>query len=328
MTIRHFFASLAVALGVIAAFNVFLALKVDSVPKSIQRKMKSMPRIDILFLGNSLMQSGLDPEKFTAGWINPEKAPLAFNAGLGWSSPVEHYVLAHQSIEHHPEISCLIYGFRDFQLTSPEGYSWKELEGNRSMAYLMEPSVSASLYAPGSAWEEWRFRLIGAVPALREHSQLWKYVELLRRDLQQIGMPKAKTNEFGRVADFQTVAETDLAQFQREGEMAIARSAPFVPAIEKLIKMAREKKIRVIFVEMPVTAEHRGRYYATSSWQRYQAYLKNKMSASGVTYVAADDWVPETADFSDGLHLNSRGADLFSRKMATTLTNELKPKGL
>ena len=81
------------------------------------------------------------------------------------------------------------------------------------MAYSMEPSVSASLYAPGSAWEEWRFRLIGAVPALREHSQLWKYVELLRRDLQQIGMPKAKTNEFGRVADFQTVAETDLAQF-------------------------------------------------------------------------------------------------------------------
>jgi hypothetical protein len=324
MTNRRFFICIALALGVIVVFNIFLALKVDSFPKLIMRKMRAAPRIDILFFGNSLMQAGFDPVAFASAWPSSTTAPSTFNAGMGWSSPVEHYVLAHQTLLQHPEVHYLVYGFYDFQLIAQEGFGWNDLEGNRAMAYSMEPDTSAALYAPGSAWEKWRFRAIGAIPALRDHSQLWKLVEFFRRDLQQIGMPENKTNEFGRVADFQSFGSPDLATFEQTGETAVTRSTPFVPAIEQLLETAREKKIRVVIVEMPMTPYHRNRYYATPTWQKYRAYVKEKIEAAGATYIEADDWAPDDADFNDALHLNAAGAGLFSRKMADALDSGMK----
>jgi len=324
MTTRRFFACIALALGVVAAFNVFLALKVDSVPKAILRKAQAAPQIGVLFLGNSLMESGMNTGQFAAAWTKPENSPTAFNAGLGSSSPVEHYVLAHQILMRHDKVRYLVYGFFDFQLTQQGSATWGDLVGNRSMAYSMEPVTAADLYSPGSTAQRYRFQLLGAVPMLRDHSQIWKYVELLRRTLGEIGLSKAKMNEFGRVADFQEIAAPNSSQFAREAEREIAQNTPLIPAIKKLEQLAREHNAQLIIVEMPMTPSHREQYYSTEAWRKYRNYLQEQFQAGGVSYIQASDWAPDETDFSDGLHLNPTGANLFSKKLAQIIEEKMK----
>ena len=325
MTNKRFFMCLALALGVVCIFNAFLAVKVDSVPKFIMRQMRATPRIDILFLGDSLMQSGLDVKSFASAWPARNAAPAAFNAGLGSSSPVEHDLLADEAYLHHRAISSLVYGFHDLQLSVPQGFAWGDLVGNRSMGYSTEPAKAASLYAPGSILENWRFHLIGAVPMLREHSQLWKYVEVFRRFLHDVGMVKTRTNQFGRVADFEVVALRDPSKFEQECERIVQNSSPLVPAVRELLRLAQAHDTHVIFVEMPVTSAHRKLGYSTAAWQQYRRYLQQQLQVAGATYAVASDWTSDDADFSDGLHLNKAGADAFSKKMAQFLADDLHP---
>jgi hypothetical protein len=325
MSTKRFFLCLALALGVVFIFNLFLAVKVDSVPKLIMRQMRATPRIDILFLGNSLMQSGFEGSSFAAAWPNREAVPTAFNAGLGSSSPVEHYLLADQTYRHYQPIRYLVYGFYDLQLTEPPSFAWKDLVGNRSMAYSVEPAKAASLYADGSTLQAWRFRLIGAVPMLRDHSQLWKYVEIFRRSLQEIGLPKAETNQFGRVADFQSVALPEQLAFEQRCASAVQESSPLIPAIKELLRLARDQNTQALFVEMPMTSVHRNLYYSTVEWQQYRRHLQQQLQAEGVAFSVASDWITNDADFSDGLHLDKTGADIFSKRMAQVIAGNLKP---
>jgi hypothetical protein len=311
-------------MGVICLFNVFLGLKSDSVPKLIMRQMRATPRIDILFLGNSLMESGFDSNSFASAWPASTSVPYTFNAGLGSSSPVEHFLLAHQAYLHHQSIPYVVYGFYDLQLTKPQGFGWGDLVGNRSMGYSTEPSTAASLYAPGSMLEKWRFYLIGAVPMLREHSKLWQYIEILRRSIQELGMPHLKTNQFGRVADFKAIAMPEQVKFARDCEVAVKDSIPFVSAVQELLRLAHEKNTELIVVEMPMDSAHRNSYYSTVAWQKYQTYLKQRLEGKGITYVIASDWVSNDGDFSDGLHLNKMGANIYSAKMAQFMANKLK----
>jgi hypothetical protein len=322
MSTKRFFVCLALALFVIWLFNIFLAFKVDSVPKLIMRQMRATPRIDMLFLGNSLMQSGFNAGSFASAWPVRNTAPAAFNAGLGSSSPVEHYLLADQAYRHHKPITYLVYGFYDLQLTTPQSFNWVDLIGNRSMGYSTEPAKAASLYAPGSILESWRFHLIGAVPMLREHSQLWKYVEVIRRFLQEVGMRKARTNQFGRVADFEAVALPDKFKFDQDCEKAVQESAPFVPAVLELLRLAHEQNTQVTVIEMPMNSSHRNSCYSTVAWRQYRRYLQQRLQTEGVTYAVASDWITNDADFSDGLHLTKEGADAFSKKMAQFMSDK------
>ncbi len=321
MTARRFFACIGVALGVLCAFNVLLAFKIDSVANFILREMRAQPRIDMLFLGNSLMKSGLDTDAFEAAWPPPGPPPRAFNAGFGSSYPVEHYLLAHQAYLHHEPIPCLVYGFFDLQLTDPERHAWKDLVANQAMVYSTEPSVAASLFEPGSTLEKWRFHIIGAAPMLRDHSQLWKYVEILRRRLQEIGMAKATVNQFGRVADFEAVSQPRQPEFDEACERVVERSAPFMSAVQALLELARAEHSRVVVVEMPMTSTHRDACYATAAWRRYRAYLRQRLRSAGASYVLASDWIPD-AGFSDGLHLTEDGAKRFSTRLAPAIAAE------
>jgi hypothetical protein len=325
MTIKRLFLCLAAALGVVGVFNAFLAVRIHPVQQQIMKRMRATPKIDILFLGNSLMQSGLSTESFASAWPDSNATPIAFNAGLGGTYPVEHYLLAHQAYLHHEPIPCLVYGYFNCELTQPPPFAWADLIGNRAMGYSTEPAMAASLYAPESMLECWRFQLIGAVPMLREHSQLWKYVEIFRRFLQEAGMPKAKMNQFGRVTDFRAVALPDLLKFKQDCEKSVQNSSPLIPPVQALLRLAHNQNTRVFVVEMPVSSAHRDSYYSTPAWQHYREYLVQRLQAEGATYVVASDWVPDDADFSDLLHLNQTGSDLFSKKIAHVIAAATLP---
>lgn len=320
MTTRRFFSCLALALGVILVFNILIALRVDSVPKLVMREMRATPRIDILLLGSSIVEYGFDKHAFASAWPAPNPVPPFFDAAMSASSPVEHYLLGRDAYLHHEHIHCLVYGFYDQNLTDPPDYSWTKLTGNKAMGYSPEfATLAASLYAPGSVWQKWRFNLIGLIPMLREHSQLWKYIELFRRQLKQIGMPAQKLDLMGRVPNFDVYPFPNIDQFSRDCEEAAQRAEPFIPPVENMIQLARKNNSQVFIVEMPMISDHRNRLYATQAWKDYRAYLQQHCAAEGATYVNASDWVPDDANFNDNLHLNPDGAKIFSAKMAEYL---------
>lgn len=303
-------------MAVVAAFNVFLEIKMDSVPDTIVRRLKAAEKVDFLFLGNSVMAGGLKPDVFEKGWSQRGDKAEAFNAALGWSGPVEHYLLARQSYLRHPKIPYVVYGFLDFQLTNRPLFGWEDLEGNKAMSYGFEPVMAAEVYDPGSFWTKARFLLIGAVPMLRQHSQLWKYVELARQSLEELGMPKVAHNQYGRVEDFRDLM---VKQGKADCVEAVAESVPLTPGVDALLRLARERGSKLIVVEMPGTSEHRSRLYDTPEWRSYRAYLQRLLGAEGAYYITASDWIPDDKDFRDSLHMNENGAKAFSAKLAEVI---------
>jgi hypothetical protein len=261
------------------------------------------------------MDSGIDLHEVAKAWPAGSTPPPMFNCGLGASEPVEHYLLARQAFAHHDDIRMIVYGYYDLQLSQAQPGGWDDLVGNRAMSYSVDPATAAALYAPGEAWQKWRFELIGAIPLLANHAQLWKLVEIFRRGLEDFGLPAERTNEFGRAEDFEEMAAPHLEYFKNVCRAGTAKPEPLVPAVRALIDLARAKKARLILVEMPMTSEHRTRYYDIPEYEAYRMHIQEALAKERVPYVGASDFA-EDSGFDDGLHLNEKGAAVFSAKMA------------
>ena len=78
------------------------------------------------------------------------------------------------------------------------------------------------------------------IPMLVERSSLWDKVELFRRHIDDIGMPKQKVNRFGRVADFNALEASDVPSFTQRCETIIQSRGGFSAPIQAMIKLAHQ----------------------------------------------------------------------------------------
>jgi len=321
MTKRHLYRSFAIAMGVIVFFNIFLALTLDSPPRAIIRDLRRSSKIDLLFLGNSLMNRALNEKVFKDSWPGPLPPPVLFNACLPASSPVEHYLFAREAFRDHPSIKYVIYDIYDRQLTETPNGSWSQLVGGMAMPYYVEPDVAKSLYYPDSLYDQLRFRLTAFVPMLRERFSLWHHVENQRRRMEQMGMPP-HIDKGALVSDFHELGYPEKIQFVRDCESAVQNPSGFTPAIESLFRLTAENHSKVFVVDMPMQTNHRDFYYSSDAWRRYRSYLKAKLSERGIVFIDATDWALDS-DFLDDIHLNDQGAKTFSARLAMTLANQI-----
>ncbi len=197
---KRLFIPIAIALVILLAYNFAISFAAKKTQRQhLLGAIDHLPEsTDCLFLGNSLMEAGCDPGAFESGWSPSNSSPLASNLGLGATTPVEHYLILKQALSRPVHIKYVIYGFFDDQLNiAPDG-AWEDLIGNRAFSYYF-PKDAAAFYAPHSRVSEWRMEMTERVPMVAERSSLWDRVELLRRQLDEIGMPKQKVNRFGRV---------------------------------------------------------------------------------------------------------------------------------
>jgi hypothetical protein len=321
MTKRHLFSAIALCLGVVALFNVFLAFDLDSFPRQIIRDLKRQPKIDMLFLGNSLMNRALDENTFRDSWPGPSSPPALFNACLPASGPVEHYLFAREAFRDHPSIKYVVYDIYDRQLTeTPEG-GWNQLVGGMAMAYYVEPDLAKLLYFPDSVYDQLRFRLVSFLPMLSERFSLWQHIENQRRRMAQVGMPPI-ANKGALVSDFHELGYPEKIKFMQDCDNAVKNSADFTPALDHLFNLASTEGARIFVVDMPMQANHREFYYSSSTWLRYRSYLKDKLKARGITFIDATDWAQD-ADFLDDIHLNDGGAKKFSSRLSAALDQEI-----
>src|SRR5262249_45425567 len=153
-----------------------------------------------------------------------------------------------------------------------------------------------------------------------DRSSLWDKVELFRRQIDEVGMPKHAVNRFGRVADFGALEANDVPSFKQRCEAVLHSHQQFSPPVQAIINLARQHGIKVFFVEMPMSPRHRDTFYSLSVWTEMRAHLQSLAAEQDAVYIAASGWIPEDSSFEDTVHLNERGARAFSAELASTMS--------
>jgi hypothetical protein len=285
-------------------------------------RLEQLPEAtECIFLGNSLVEAGCDVESFRQGWADGAHGHKisAANLALGATSPVEHYLILKQALQRPIRLKWLIYGFFDDQLNAAPQGKWSELVGNRAFSYYF-PNEAAAFYAPGSRFKKWELAITAHVPMLAERSSLWGKVELLRRSIEEIGMPRQKVNRFGRVEDFTSLEASDVDSFTQRCNAIVNRGQDFSAPIQQIVGLARDHGARVILVEMPLPSRHRQVFYSTPAWSNLRARLQSLATENEVVYIPASDWVKDDQKFEDATHLNEDGARLFSSQLASAIS--------
>jgi hypothetical protein len=319
--LRRLFLPIGILLLILVGYNLLIHHSAKSTYRHhLLTSLSEIPLdTDFLFLGNSLVEAGCDPSAFREAWPTARSAPKPVNIALGATSPVEHYLILKHALERPIHPKYLVYGFFDDQLNAASRGDWADLVGNRAFSYYF-PDEAAALYAPGSSFKKWEMQIIGHIPMLAERSSFWGKVELLRRGIDDIGMPKQQTTRYGRVKDFAALEAADLPSFNQRCDAILSQRAGFSPAIRKIIELAQGHGVKVIFLEMPMPSRHRNIFYSSLAWGEMRSYLQSLAKENRAIYLTASDWIKDDQAFEDATHLNEQGAKQFSAKLAVALS--------
>ena len=239
------------------------------------------------------MVSGLDVNTIQRHSGENTSLNAPFNLALGASDTVEHLLLLRRAMAAHPEIAICVYGFFDFQLTEQP---MPKMSGNGTLAYYLEPGVAAQYYKL-SGLSKRLFPLYGKFPYLMERSTVFEKVELARRRLSEIGMPHARTNQFGRASDFSLLEASSPSQFDATCREIVDNKVGLSKPVKALITLMRSQGKRIVVVEMPMPERHRHLFYDRPAWADYRNYLCHAVLEMGAEYVQADDWISKRGQF-------------------------------
>ena len=313
---RQLVLAAAVLLAGLVAMNLVVTILTrNSVPRRVMRHARQSQSASVIALGNSLVASGFDEVAFNSG--AGLSAPRgAANLGLGASSTVEQLLLLRYALSHgvHPDL--VVYGFYDFQLTTPNRFTTSDLMGNHAMLYYVEPFYARRFYSL-SLHDSFQFRAMHAIPMFADRGAIWAKVEILRRAMAQQGMPAERTNRLGRAADFSLLESDNAEDFRLQCSASV--NLPLASSVSELLRQANDLGLTIAVVEMPMREQHRRLFYDTPGWSQYTSHIRNLLAQFNVIYVDASDWIQEDALFDDPLHLSTRGAAQFSQRLGRLL---------
>lgn len=319
LTTRKLVFAAAVLLAGLFALNLAIAyLTRNSLPRRLMRHARESESAVVLALGNSLIVADFDEAAFdaAAGLSSPRRAA---NLGIGASVPVEHLLLLRYALAHGMRPHLVVYGFYDFQLTTPTIFATSDLIGNNAMLYYLEPLYARGFYTL-SRHDEFEFRAMYLYPMLADRGAVWAKIEVLRRALAQQGMPPERTNRFGRASDFSQFESNNADDFRRQCEASM--NLPLAPAVGELVRQSNEAGATIALVAMPMRQAHRNLSYGTRCWSEYFKRIGSLLEPYSAAFIDASDWVQDDSLFDDAIHLSPGGADQFSRRLGSTT----KPK--
>lgn len=318
---KQLFTAVTILLLVLVGYNLVIARNAKKTQRGrLLAKVAAIPlQTDCIFLGNSLVEAGCDMDAFSTAWPQNERGLQPVNLALGATSPVEHYLILRQALRRPVNLQYLVYGFFDDQLNAAPQGKWTDLIGNRALSCYF-PDEAAQFYAPGSVLKRWQLELTGMIPMVAERSSAWSKIELLRRSLEEIGMPAKKTNRYGRVDDFGALEAVDVKSFDDRCRRVLDSQNGFSAPIQGIIELARQHGAKVIFVEMPMPSRHRDTFYASPAWQAMRTHLQKLAAGQQVAFLSASDWVKDDQNFEDATHLNETGAKSFSSRLAAEIS--------
>ncbi len=306
----------------LAALNVALGIWSQRVPyKTKLETIRKAENPNIVFTGNSMMDRHLDMAEFTAVAAQHGKDYRPVDAALGASLNPEQWLLFDYAVHQHAGIHTLIAGFNDALLTSEPVTHPMELKGNRLLALDHRFAIEQGLAAYNfDLVEQLEFRVLRVCPLVRERANVWKYVELMRRGMGEMGMPEEKTTELGRVKDFESIEYFIAENFPIEVVEFNTHPDKFNMSYERIFNEAQARNMKVVILLMPISEQHREKYYSQPIWHEYMENMRRLAVARGMTVIDGSEWVNGEKNFQDPLHMTPAGVEIFTKRLAEELS--------
>lgn len=318
----HLFGSAMVTVTLLAGLNFALGRAASRLPPQqlLRRIDATAGDARFIFVGDSQIEADADPVAFSSGCARPKDWGPSINVGLGATKACDHCLIVEYLLARAPRADTVFYGFYDELVTQPVPARFQDLGGNRALAFVF-PRRAAELLYPDDRIRGWLLRGAAKLPMVAERVGIWAKVERLRRRVAAVGLPPVAENRFGRVSDFAAIEPAEPAAFERSLTTTVHEGRPFSYPTRELMRLCAERNLKFYLIAMPVQASHRARFYTSTAWSAYRAYVRQTTELAGGRFVDAADWVADDA-FEDLLHTNPTGARIFSTRLAQEICGE------
>jgi hypothetical protein len=273
---------------------------------------------DILFMGNSRVATAIKPSLINQLNQNPKHSISSYNLGVGSTDIGIHYLLLKRLVEKGKQPKVLIYGFVDNDLTRtnfPDDYNLPEASKWNDWKLLFEKSLTSI-----DSRSDWVTKKLSRVYRYRFiiRSTLSKRLTQNQVRTAQINKNAGGFQDFRNIVEDRAVDELNASEKNRYKELyEDDKSWLFNPSstyLEDLVKLCAQTKIRLVFIEMPVTKLRNKMAYNSSYRKLYfnqlKTYLKNNnIPLYNLSTVSPDKYIPDT------MHLSDEGATFFTLKL-------------
>ena len=301
----------AICLIALAAGNVLLWLSGRGY--YYLRDMEAIQRAqhpDVLFVGNSLLESRLDSAALNQGAASGGHSYTPLNSALSASAPHAQGLIAQYAIQLHPQLHTIVIGFYDYQLTEKSDITPADLIGSNAVALDSRiPIRQVAMIDHFNTVQIGEVLLMRAFPMVICRQYIWENAERVRRLMSKLGIPPWSIHLMGRPQSYYV---TEPRRFQED-------PSHFGSSYEYLFGKAANAKIHIVLVLMPMSPIHRQVYYTRQTWQDYMVKLQRLSQQRGFTFVDASAWMPDATQFQDAIHLTPPAATAFSFRLGAEL---------
>lgn len=277
------------------------------------RELQHEHNVDVLFVGNSTVLAGIDPEAFDHNRGVEGTNFAAFNGAI--EGLPAYGALAFTKIYlHYIQPKVIVYGItpQDINRNSPSGQNITD-KIERAPLTLVESGDSFSGWLLGQALD---------------HSALFRYRFVLHQYLLSAGSLPAPVkiyfNKRGFVASNERLSDVSPPNrgvyYNKDGVLNYAPTGKQLMALQEMMTYCREHHVQLVLLNMPLSDNYYGNFRSPAD---YQAYLATVSQLAGEFNVPLWDMenLPEVARFNDDKfadfnHLNRFGAEKLSALLA------------
>lgn len=267
---------------------------IRSIPETA-RELTAGEGLRVLFLGNSMLRSGVEEplleEELRAQGVGPLRVGRVFPDATGlvdWYYAFKHYFVAPRRL---PDVLVVCFAARDLE-DGRRGQPW------RLARYYTAPEDFPEVFAKElpefDTRAEFSLAYVSAAYANRTRAQ----TRLLDRII-----PHYR----------ETAQQINRAQQQQAPGGHAAAAPPTYERLDRFINLAKGHGVRVIFLAMPLRDEY-----------ALDPELRKTIEAAGMTLVDGRHVKGIGAEtFEDEMHLNGDGAEIYTRFLARRLAPQL-----
>ncbi|HEY1170532.1 MAG TPA: hypothetical protein VGH19_04105 [Verrucomicrobiae bacterium] len=281
------------------------------------RKLPLNQPVDILLLGDSTTLYSYHQPDFKARWEELSGQPVSLvNAGVPASMVLEHCLTLRRALTVNPNIKCVVYGVFGLRLTDPAAGRRFGNPAGEHLEYFIEDQD----YVQGRKGGGFRLgKILLWFPMYTEPSSYWVSVEGIRRVLGRMGMPQQKTTH--PLAGAAEIGFPKELEFIHHTGQVTSGKIGFIRPIVDIVQVCRERGVDLVVVFMPTPQIRRERFMERPEWTAYYQRVQTEFSALDVPLIDASAWLkaPDEDVFSDPLHVNKRGAQILSARIAEEL---------
>ncbi|MEQ8768524.1 MAG: SGNH/GDSL hydrolase family protein [Planctomycetota bacterium] len=301
--------------------------------------------IDVAFLGSSRMGRAVLPRVFEAEYERQTGHDLStFNLSLHAGTTLGYYLVTRDLLngEHRPKVLVVGLGARGFNSNSPHNeHAIRHLLAPGDLLSAVGPHDRAEVMivpeilfrAPATLLTLWRWELpesrVFADDLLEASSNVSSRVALpgdfplpmtnamLEAAIRRYGLSDLRERVLELTEDRIRRAHVEsLRDFDVNGRCSVA--------FERLLRICRERGIRLVAVNLPVSAEYARGAYRNGEYEKYLERARTLCRDGDVPFIdLAKDGDTEPLPlslFRDGHHLNEIGSHYYSRLLSKRLS--------